>query len=227
MYCSDRAHRICICLDCCQLSGLASRLLLCPEVLSKNVEADEVARSRGEGTAIVRFHDSLTYCGTDNVCSTQFVETINGLATIRAFSWQQSSINHNYDLVDRSQKPFYLMYMIQRWLALVIDLVIGSLAVLVVGIAVALRGTISPGFTGVSMTQIISFTSYLKLMVMFWAQMETSIGAVARIRLFSANTPDENRKGEDVEPPPKWPAEGKVEISNLSASYKWVTGNYA
>jgi ATP-binding cassette subfamily C (CFTR/MRP) protein 1 len=152
--------------------------------------------------------------------STQFVETLDGLSTIRAFAWQQSSISHNYELVNRSQKPFYLMYMIQRWLALVLDLVIGSLAVLVVGIAVALRGTISPGFSGVSLTQIISFTSYLKLMIMFWAQMETSIGAVARIRQFHAETPGENLPGEDAEPSPEWPAQGKVEIVNLSASYK-------
>lgn len=111
------------------------------------------------------------------------------------------------------------MYTIQRWLSLVLDIIIGSLAVLVVGIAVALRDSVSPGFTGVSLTQIISFTSYLKLMIMFWTQMETSIGAVARIRQFNAETPDENLTDEENEPHPQWPDEGRINISNLSASY--------
>lgn len=147
------------------------------------------------------------------------METIAGLATVRAFSWQQTYIARNHELVDGSQKPFYLMYMLQRWLSLVLDVIIGSLAVLVVGVAVALRDSVSPGFTGVSLTQIISFTSYLKLMIMFWTQMETSIGAVARIRQFNADTPNENLPDEDNEPPPQWPDEGRLHISNLSASY--------
>lgn len=58
----------------------------------------------------------------------------------------------NYRLVDRSQKPFYLMFMIQRRLTLVLNLITMGLAVVVVGIAVGLRGSISPGFTGVALT---------------------------------------------------------------------------
>jgi ATP-binding cassette, subfamily C (CFTR/MRP), member 1 len=58
--------------------------------------------------------------------------------------------------------------MIQKWLILVLDLIMIALAVLVVGIAVALRNTISPGFTGVSLTQIISFTIYLKMKILSW-----------------------------------------------------------
>ncbi|KAM0799532.1 hypothetical protein BDR22DRAFT_855733 [Usnea florida] len=39
-------------------------------------------------------------------------------------------------LVDRAQRPWYLMFMIQRWLMLVLDFVIMCLAVLAVGVAV-------------------------------------------------------------------------------------------
>ena len=148
------------------------------------------------------------------------METLDGLATIRAFSWQQASVERNYELVDRSQKPFYLMYTIQRWLSLVLDLIITALAVLVVGIAVRLRDTVSPGFTGLSLTQIISFTSYLKLMIMFWTQMETSIGAVARIKQFSTKTADENLPKATYDSLSDWPSEGNIEIKELSAKYK-------
>ncbi|KAF2708669.1 hypothetical protein K504DRAFT_491353 [Pleomassaria siparia CBS 279.74] len=61
---------------------------------------------------------------------------------------------HSNDLVDGSQKPFYLVYtVIQRWLSLVLDLIIAALAVMVVGgVSVGFRDAISPGFTGVSLT---------------------------------------------------------------------------
>ncbi|KAF2478209.1 multidrug resistance-like protein [Lindgomyces ingoldianus] len=150
---------------------------------------------------------------------TQFIESLSGLATIRAFAWQKASIAHNHNLVDKSQKPFYLMFMIQTWLTLVLDLITTALAILVVGVAVRMRDTISVGFTGVSLTQIISFTANLKLAILFWTQMETSIGAVARVKQFVEETDVEYKDGEINVPPPDWPSKGKIEIQNLTVSY--------
>jgi len=152
--------------------------------------------------------------------STQFMETLDGLVTIRAFNWSRSSIKHNFEIVDRSQKPNYLMWAIKRWLALVLDLVITGIAVLTVGIVVGLRDSSSPGFTGVSLTQIISFTSNIKLLIMFWTQLESSLGAVARIRQFEMEVVAEDQEIETHDPPFDWPSRGAVEISNLSAKYK-------
>ncbi|KAF4552927.1 ABC transporter-like protein 4 [Elsinoe fawcettii] len=151
---------------------------------------------------------------------TQFTETLDGLATIRAFDGGSAAIRKNHELVDRAQRPFYLMYAIQRWLALVLDLIIAALAVIVVGVAVGLRNNASPGFTGVSLTQIISFTSALKLLIMFWTQLETSIGAVTRIRQFEEQTPSEHLPLENFEPPESWPEVGTLEMHAVSAQYK-------
>jgi hypothetical protein len=67
------------------------------------------------------------------------METLDGLVTIRAFNWSRSSINHNFEIVDRSQKPNYLMWAIKRWLALVLDLVITGIAVLMSACETALH----------------------------------------------------------------------------------------
>lgn len=142
------------------------------------------------------------------------------MATIRAFSWLHESSQRNHELVDRSQKPFYLMYVIQKWLGLILDLAVAGLAIVVVGVAVALRSTVSPGFTGVSLTQIISFTSYLKMMILFWAQLQTAMAAVERIRDFSRDTEKEDYPEPPLEPPESWPAQGNVEIQQLSAKYR-------
>lgn len=154
------------------------------------------------------------------VSSAQFLESLEGMASIRAFSWLHESSQENHELVDRSQRPFYLMYVIQKWLGLILDLAVAGLAIVVVGVAVALRSTVSPGFTGVSLTQIISFTSILKMMILFWAQLQTAMAAVERIRDFSRDTEKEDHPDSPIEPPASWPAQGNVEIQQLSAKYR-------
>ena len=156
---------------------------------------------------------------TNLLYSTQFIESLSGLATIRAFSWQSDSVQLNHQLVDRSQRPFYLLFMIQRWLTLVLDLITTALAIIVVGIAFQLRDSVSVGFTGVSLTQIISFTATMKMIILFWTQLESSIGSVARIKQFSAETKNENLPTENYEPPVDWPSRGQIEIQGVTAAY--------
>lgn len=153
---------------------------------------------------------------------TQFIESLSGLATLRAFAWQKPLIEHNHVLVDKSQKPFYLMYMIQTWLSLVLDLITTALAIIVVAVSVKMRDTVSVGFTGVSLTQIISFTSNLRMSILFWTHMETSIGAVARVKKFEAETENENAGPPMQQPPADWPSEGEVRIEGLTVAYGYA-----
>jgi len=153
--------------------------------------------------------------------SGQFLETISGLATLRAHAHTPASLRTTHGLIDRSQKPFYLLIMVQQWLTLVLDLTVMGLALLVTGLAVRLRADVSVGLAGVSLVQLISLAETLKLLIQFWTSLETSLGAVARIKSFAASTPPEEREGDEpfVAVPAGWPARGQVEIENLAASY--------
>ncbi|CAG7561621.1 unnamed protein product [Fusarium equiseti] len=150
---------------------------------------------------------------------TQFLETLSGLATIRAFGWGGAVIEANHALVDRSQRPFYLLMIVQRWLVLVLDLTTAGLALLLVRLAVRLRGEVDVGLTGVSLVQLISLSETVNLLIQFWTSIETSIGAVARIKQFAEDTGEENLPGETQAPPPRWPDKGAIQVSNLTASY--------
>ncbi|KAJ4068505.1 hypothetical protein NW763_002063 [Fusarium oxysporum] len=150
---------------------------------------------------------------------TQFLETLSGLATIRAFGWNDAVIQANHNLVDRSQRPFYLLMIVQRWLVLVLDLTTAALALLLVGLAVRLRGEVDVGLTGVSLVQLISLSETVNMLIQFWTSIETSIGAVARIKQFAEETGEENLPGETHQPPAQWPDKGAIQIHNLTASY--------
>ncbi|KAL0929800.1 ABC multidrug transporter [Colletotrichum truncatum] len=149
----------------------------------------------------------------------QFSETLKGLVTIRAFGWQQVSVERKYNLLDESQKPYYLLWGIQRWLSLVLDFIVTVLATSIMALATQL-GESSAGSLGVSLVSILTFSQNLTYLIRAWVDLETSLGAVARVRSFGRETPCEHLPSECSIPPNEWPRNGVIQVNNLSASYK-------
>jgi len=71
--------------------------------------------------------------------SNHFLETIDGVTTIRALLWNTDLLTKNTQLLSSSQKPLYLLSAVQVWLQLVLDLMVAGLAVLFAGLAVSQR----------------------------------------------------------------------------------------
>ncbi|EFE30383.1 uncharacterized protein ARB_02755 [Trichophyton benhamiae CBS 112371] len=159
----------------------------------------------------------------------KFLETLSGLVTIRAFGWQKDYEHHNNQALNDSQKPFYLLFCVQRWLNLVLDLVVAAIAVIVVSIAVQTKGKVDAGSTGIALVNIVQFSTTIKSLMANWTQLEISIGAVSRIRSFSTDTllsrPREwspELKDEAAGPTisPSWPEHGTIEFRGVTAEYK-------
>lgn len=148
-----------------------------------------------------------------------FIETLNGLVTIRAFGWTEAYKNKNLRLLDASQKPYYLLLCIQRWLTLVLDLTVAGIAILLIILAVFLRDKINPGLLGIALVQVTNLGLTLAQLIMHWTTLETSLGAVARIKSFSEDTPSELLLGEEGTPEKQWPAQGHLTFEGVSASY--------
>lgn len=62
----------------------------------------------------------------------QLIETLTGLATIRAFRWEDGNASKNVSILDDSQRPAYLLFCLQRWLTFAVDIVIMFLAMILV-----------------------------------------------------------------------------------------------
>ncbi|OBT64152.1 hypothetical protein VE03_06254 [Pseudogymnoascus sp. 23342-1-I1] len=153
----------------------------------------------------------------------QFLETVNGVACIRAYGWSQEYTEQNYEALNRSQKPYYLLWCIQRWLTLVLDLLNAGVATLVVALATNLEGG-STGFLGVALFNIVIFSSTLQGLVTAWTQVETALGAINRIRSFILNVENENQEGEVGTVPDDWPQRGGIVFEDISASYEASLG---
>lgn len=102
---------------------------------------------------------------------------------------------------------------------LVLDLVVACLVVLLVGMTVALRDKLNAGFLGIALVHMMTLSQSLAGMVESWTSLETSMGAVARIRDFVHETASEVSPGER-DPDPAWPTQGAVKFEGVSASYE-------
>ncbi|KID84403.1 ABC transporter [Metarhizium guizhouense ARSEF 977] len=152
--------------------------------------------------------------------TTNFIDTIKGVVTLRAFEWTEDARAKNDTILNTSQRPSFLLRMVQRWLTLVLGMVVAALAILVVVLATQLRT--QSGFAGASMVSIMTFGKFIAAIIQNYTLLETSMGAVTRLKTFSESTPVEDPPGEHTAPPSSWPDRGVIEIRDVSASHAGV-----
>lgn len=150
------------------------------------------------------------------------IETIDGLATIRAFGWQGQCQKVTSTHLELSQRPFYLLMVAQIWLGLTLDFVMAGVAVVLMGIGVAKLGHVSAGDMGLALTSTINIGIWMKTLIKFWMNLETSLGAVARLRHFEQTLKPEDLPCERNVMPVGWPSQGHIQFKDVSASYGYV-----
>lgn len=83
------------------------------------------------------------------------------------------------------------------------------------GIAV----TTSETNSGSALLNILTLSQSLNLVVSTWTELETSLGAIARLRAMETNIPIEEREGETLVPALAWPQRGKIVLDDIVASH--------
>lgn len=141
----------------------------------------------------------------------------NGASTLRAFGWLGPAAQAAVEALDEAQRPLYLLLCVQRWLGVVLALLVAAVAVSVLWLALGSGG----GEVGVALNVILVLNSTLLKLVECWAGLEVSLGGLARLRAVEMDTPRE----EGEKPQSKqvgdgaWPRKGRIEFHNVSASH--------
>jgi ATP-binding cassette, subfamily C (CFTR/MRP), member 1 len=67
----------------------------------------------------------------------------------------------------------------------------------------------------------MEFNQSLSMLINSWTGLETSLGAIARLRDFLAETKAEGSAMEEDEmPPTNWPERGHIQMTGVTAKYK-------
>lgn len=149
-----------------------------------------------------------------------FTETSNGLTTIRAFGWQDSWKESCRHKIDESHRPYYLLLCVQTWLGLVLNFLVGIISVVVLVIAIQWNGHGSIGSLAVALVNITTLGETLQNLIISWTGLETTMGAIARLKTFNDQTPQEAIPEADAQSLPiGWPQKGGIGFRNVFASY--------
>ncbi|KAJ5405756.1 ABC transporter integral membrane type 1 [Penicillium sp. CMV-2018d] len=157
---------------------------------------------------------------------THFLESIQGISSIKAFNWGPQMREKSHSLLNRSQRPVYMLYSIQQWLILVLDLVVGAIAVILIAMITSLRYQFNGASIGVALNILLTLNQTLANALKMWTMTEISVGAVSRVQRFIEDTPSEERFVASQIPPQlphDWPCSGAVEFTGVTAGYDHST----
>ncbi|KAF6516220.1 hypothetical protein HZS61_003423 [Fusarium oxysporum f. sp. conglutinans] len=148
-----------------------------------------------------------------------FLESIEGVVSIRSFGWVKQAENSNMACLDKSQKPAYILLCLQLWLNIVLDLVIAAMAVILITSAVFLEGSTTAGQIGMSLNIVLVANSTLLALVTSWTNLEISLGAISRLKTLEADVEGEEQPSLGTIVPDTWPSRGAVEVRELTVFY--------
>jgi ABC-type multidrug transport system fused ATPase/permease subunit len=155
----------------------------------------------------------------------------SGATTIRAFGWQSFYQTRVHSLIDQAQRPAYLQNCIQNWLNFILNLMVAVLAVILIATVVAWRDKfdVNAGGIGISTIVLIGFNQTLTRVIHTWTKLESSVGAVARVKRFVTDTESEDSRADLQlstlvdDTTIEWPQPGKIKLDSLVASYRYAS----
>lgn len=107
--------------------------------------------------------------------------------------------------------------MAQQWLMFTMNFIVAVLAVMLVALATQLRS--NAGSVGAGLVTLMSLGSTLTTVIVAYTGLETSLGAIARLKSFGEETESENGSIQYAVVPQEWPMAGEIKIQGVDASY--------
>jgi len=141
-----------------------------------------------------------------------------GLATIRALGKQNDFVLLNEEMIDASQRPYYFLQAVRRWLMVNLNLLAMVVNVSLVLIVVLLRNNPSIGILGVSLVTASSLSQQMNQALTAATEIEISIVAVERIRNLANLEPEEKPQSKDLISASN--VSGEISFEDVSVAYR-------
>ncbi|KAG0054378.1 hypothetical protein BGZ83_011387 [Gryganskiella cystojenkinii] len=148
-----------------------------------------------------------------------FNETLTGLATIRAYGFEERFQSKNFANTDNNNRTFFLLWTTNRWLHWRVDIV-GALVAFTTGMLVlGSWGQLAPGWAALSLTYSLMFTTTIVWLIRSYAENEMSMNSVERVAEYMDLEEEPAAIIEGSRPHASWPDRGEVIIENLTMKY--------
>lgn len=146
-----------------------------------------------------------------------------GLATVRALQRDRALLERNTALLNVSQRPYYHLFTVRRWLQVWLLLLTTITNIALVLLAVVLRHSSHAGVLGVALVQATSLGASLNQFIVNLTEVEIAGVALERVREFCLVEPEERsaavEKLPNAEQEDELTIEGRVSFNKVSVSY--------
>ena len=153
-------------------------------------------------------------------------ETVDGVATVRAFSAQDSLRYRLLSMLDRQQHAYFLTCAAQSWLAVRLEL-IGTLIITFACLSAVLQHAAAgasekfAGLAGLSISYALSVTQSLNWTVRMASDLEANFVAVERVKEYTQIEKEAARHlSLDQTLPNDWPPKGEILFEDAQLKYR-------
>ncbi|GJJ77883.1 hypothetical protein EMPS_10242 [Entomortierella parvispora] len=148
-----------------------------------------------------------------------FNETLNGLATIRAYGFERRFLSRNLVNLDDNNRTFFLLWSTNRWLHWRVDIA-GAFVAFTTGVLVLQNwGKIAPGWAALSLTYSLMFTGTIVWVIRIYAQNEMNLNSVERVVEYMDLEEEPDAIIAGSRPPASWPHSGEIVVDHLTMKY--------
>ncbi|MCO5582210.1 hypothetical protein L7F22_036101 [Adiantum nelumboides] len=152
--------------------------------------------------------------------SGHFIETLQGLTTIRAYGAEETIHTRLANLLDGNNSANILFQHVSRWLSFRLDLAAAVCVTVTALLVVLLQDHIAPGIAGVILVQSLQLTGLFQYGVRMAADTENNFTSVERVCAF-ADLEQEGHLGSPFElVSDDWPSLGGILFLNYTMAYK-------
>jgi ATP-binding cassette subfamily C (CFTR/MRP) protein 1 len=102
---------------------------------------------------------------------------------------------------------------------MILDCVITGFAVILIAFTIFYRSTTAGADLGLALNLIIVANTTLLKLVQSWTSLETSLGAIARLKSIQEHLPTEDSTSHTLNPGPRWPSIGNLQVNEMSVGY--------
>ncbi|KAG0052464.1 hypothetical protein BGZ83_002543 [Gryganskiella cystojenkinii] len=148
-----------------------------------------------------------------------FNETLTGLATIRAFGFEDRFRSRNLVTVDDNNRTFFLLWSTNRWLHWRVDIT-GAIVSFVSGMLILKNWeSVAPGWAALSLTSAVTFTGNIVWLIRIYAENEMNMNAVERVAEYMDLEEEPPAIIEGSRPRASWPDAGEIIVDHLTMKY--------
>ncbi|KZT38562.1 P-loop containing nucleoside triphosphate hydrolase protein [Sistotremastrum suecicum HHB10207 ss-3] len=150
-----------------------------------------------------------------------FLELLDGIVTVRAFSAEQRFSEEMFEKVDAWGKLYYARWMANRWLLVNYD-ILGAVTILVTTL-MAIAGGVPVGLAGITITCAMTFTHSVYWASRAYMNLEFNMNAVERVVEYLHIPQDPLPDIQSIRPPAYWPSKTTknpmLEVRDLEIRY--------